>query len=1086
MLSTFDLQALDQQFEFSVLGDGKVDLKIPLNSAPDLRTWRLVVDSKSEKGAVGGVALNNLTVKAFLDDGQLVFDEATATLVETPNSKVGVKVKWPLPNRAAESISKVGSVEVSGNSLSPKTALSFFDRQMRNAGVTYQAKPQIDSLVDSSIGGALNFRSSLVLPAGDSRPVNSWKVDAKLFDSEVFMSGVTMDQIDTEISIRDGLLTLDALKGKIDNGGTIDVDGQLQLSSGKLGNVQLTASRFPVAWLAKVVIDADETGRFADRTGINAKNVSEKLTGVFDAQIEIDPDNAANYLWASTSDEIVVFGNEFEEISASGHYDGQLDIEKIVARLPGGGMARLEGDWIAGVDQGKFSLKWKDAAVVPLLSSQIQLPESFESKSDGELEVAFVDGQPQFSGEFDLIEPKVFGGTFADHRFEISTAGNRIHFSDIPDRKSRTISLGGSFEMIRPFAFELKGQSDSMPLSTGIFDKLSGSATANFQMSGQASPWKVTSKGTAGFENLKYDKSELSRIRSKWNFDSEEPEQQELEIIGLGGNAVFDSKRSQTNSLVFQIKDVDLSELAAFRKLPVELSGTVEGTAKIENWSDPSNQTVSLIGLSDLVRVGNGRLTRVTGNAQFANGGKDLEYSFESQFLEGKLSAEGKSKLKSISDPFSNTFPLTFRLSNGRVSRLVEAVSPSPVEMLRQLEGRVSAAMQWEVTPGEYPKGNGSVAFEDIKYRNRRVSRKIESGVSLAGGVVQLKGIRAELQQGEISGKATIPLIGSASGTYALDVRNFSLERMLHVLLEDPMEADGVVNARIAGRSGRTITGRGTLGVSQAGLFGVSSESMKIPVRYSIDPGQRKVQVEMPNARIKAFRGTIDGSAKLEFGSRTRLESKLELSNIDSQRMVRALTGYQKTGTGKLSGTLEMKSRNFRTEKDLDGSFRGELKQSNAFSFPVFDQIARLMGNATTLRSDQFDSDLIELTMSKGVVNVRQFRLQSALASVIVTGQAWLNGKLDLEVAARIERLNQPTLIEQLAGSPIARIAGPEAAFFAQAAEFLSERIVFVDVSGTAKRPQMRLNPGKQLKEEAIRYFLRGSQILPNANGRNN
>jgi len=91
-----------------------------------------------------------------------------------------------------------------------------------------------------------------------------------------------------------------------------------------------------------------------------------------------------------------------------------------------------------------------------------------------------------------------------------------------------------------------------------------------------------------------------------------------------------------------------------------------------------------------------------------------------------------------------------------------------------------------------------------------------------------------------------------------------------------------------------------------------------------------------------------------------------------------------------------------------------------------------------------------------------------------------------MEVAARVERIDQPALIDQLAGSPIARVVGPQAAFFAQAAEFLSERIVFLDVGGTTQRPQLRLNPGKQLKEEAIRYFLRGSQILPKANVRSN
>ena len=217
-----------------------------------------------------------------------------------------------------------------------------------------------------------------------------------------------------------------------------------------------------------------------------------------------------------------------------------------------------------------------------------------------------------------------------------------------------------------------------------------------------------------------------------------------------------------------------------------------------------------------------------------------------------------------------------------------------------------------------------------------------------------------------------------------------------------------------------------------------------------------------------------------------QFESKLDLSNLDSQTFIRSLTGYRKSGNGKLGGTLELSARNFRSEKDISGSFRGELQQSSALSLPLLDQLTRFLGNAGTLRNESFESDSIDLTMSKGRIDIRQFRLQNALTSILITGSAWLNGKLDLEVAARVERINQPTLIDQLAGSPIARAVGPQAVFFAQAADFLSERIVFLDVTGTASRPQFRLNPGKQLREEAIRYFLRGSQILPNANGLNN
>ena len=88
---------------------------------------------------------------------------------------------------------------------------------------------------------------------------------------------------------------------------------------------------------------------------------------------------------------------------------------------------------------------------------------------------------------------------------------------------------------------------------------------------------------------------------------------------------------------------------------------------------------------------------------------------------------------------------------------------------------------------------------------------------------------------------------------------------------------------------------------------------------------------------------------------------------------------------------------------------------------------------------------------------------------------------MDLAIAGRIERLNQPTLLAEFAGSPLSKIPGTPAAFFAGAADFLSERLIFLNVGGTFRRPQIRPDAAKQVQAETIRYFLRTDQFLPQA-----
>lgn len=1085
VLATFDLQALDQQFEFELLGDGEVDLLIPLDSAADLRTWTLDIESVAKSASVGGMQLKDLELKTYLEDGLLVFDPAKAILSSDPTASVEVAVKWPLPNRAAKTIVDTGAVEVAGKNIPPDEAIKFFDRQMKNAKVEYKFEPQVESLADSSIEGSLSFASSIKLPAGNERPIDSWDVEADVFDSVVDLNDAKLEQLRSGLTIKGGMLQVKDLEGDLDGGGHIKAGAKLNLASSEMSDVSLKGSQFPAAWLARTIMKLDSSGEFTRRTGLGSENVAEKLKGSFDATIKMDPEQKGEILWDATSEKLEIYGKLFRSVTASGNYDADFSIRSAKTRLPGGGQASMVGNWIPGIDAGELVVQWDDASLVPLLENQIDLPDSFSSSTSGKMNVSFDERNPKFFGRFDLVEPKAFGGTFEDHRFKVETVGDRIHFEDIPNGNRNGIELKGAFGRRHPFAFEIAGKARSMPLSTAMFDQLSGSVSANFKAEGEASPWKLKSTGEMEVVDLGYGDAVLSDINSKWAVDTSKSKQQ-LTINGFGGKIALDAKASQTDDLVFDLQELELADFTAFRKLPVKVSGVASGSVTIGNWRSPNERTIVASGSSKSIMVGGARLSRVQGNAKLEPSGRHVEYSLNSQLLDGKLEINGATKVASNANPFSTSFPVNVRLSNARMNKFAESISRSPIKALRQLQGRISLGMDWEVTPGQYPDGVGKVSLEDAKWKNRLVSRRIYSDISLNDGVLQLKNIHADLQQGEISGRATIPLIGSASGSYELDIRNFSLKRMIDVLLDDPINAHGQVNAKISGRTGRTITGSGKLGLSRAGLFGVANQSMKLPVRFRFEPNQRKVRIEMPRTRFRAFQGNVNGSASLDIGSRVRLESKLELSNIDSQTLIRSLTGYTNSGSGKLSGRLEISGKNIRSEKDLSGAFRGKLTQSTALAFPLLDQLSGFLGNSTSLRNDQFNSDSIDLALSKGRINIRQFRLQNRLASIAVTGDAWLDGRLDMEVAARIERLDQPTLIDQLAGSPLARISSPEVAFFAQAAEFLSERIVFVDVGGTARRPQLRLNPGKQLKEEAIRYFLRGSQILPNANGRNN
>ena len=876
------------------------------------------------------------------------------------------------------------------------------------------------------------------------------------------------------------------LLGTLKAEGKFNFETVVNLVSGSMDRIVLDATRFPVRWLAETILRLDTSNEFSNRTGLTPENVNDSLLGFFDAKIGTT-NGSDSWSWSARSNEISIYGKPFKSVEAIGSFGQQLYIKRLSSNLPGRGFAKLQGDWCVTNDEGTFDLQWENADLVSLLDRRFKLPESFGAYSNGQLEACFRSKSPVFTGLFELIEPKIFGGTWPDQSFDIETVDDRIVFASRSNPAGPSgLLFKGQLEMHAPFSYSVSGGASSMPLSTDVFDELSGRLSTEFSAEGIAEPWQVRSDGKFALKQVSYRREAVSDVNANWHLDSKSLDKQHVVINALGGSiSLVGSESGFKEDLTFVADEIDASQLSVLGQLPVSVSGIISGNAVLRNWQSPDDRSVEAKLNSPLVKIGDLRLTGVEGDAKLDCKGQ-LDYEFNSRVLDGRLRCVGGLVSVLPSSFLETDFPLEVRLDNARLSPLVQPSLRRQLGILQDLDGRVSAAMKWTIHPGEFPVGTGKVLLNDAKLKNQIFSRAIASDVHLDKGVMRFDNFSADLQQGEISGQATIPLIGTAAGSYQLDVRKFNLGRLVQILLDEPFEADGLLNARLSGRIGQTITGRGTMGLDRAGLFGVADQSMQLPIRYEIQPQSGAAHIEIPRSRFKLFRGNVNGYAKLYVGSRTRLDSKFDVANIDAYNMIHALTGFTGSGNGKLNGHLELSGRNIDSPDDLVGIFQGKLSQSNAFSFPLLDQIGRVFGSATAWRNRKFESETIDLTLNRGRVEVRNFRLQNSLASIAVTGNAWLSGRLDLDVAARIESLDQPSLLQQFASSPLARVTGSPASFFAQAAEFLSERIIFVDVGGNVSRPQIRLNPGKQLKEEAIRYFLRGSQILPNANGQNN
>ena len=100
--------------------------------------------------------------------------------------------------------------------------------------------------------------------------------------------------------------------------------------------------------------------------------------------------------------------------------------------------------------------------------------------------------------------------------------------------------------------------------------------------------------------------------------------------------------------------------------------------------------------------------------------------------------------------------------------------------------------------------------------------------------------------------------------------------------------------------------------------------------------------------------------------------------------------------------------------------------------------------------------------------------------SVFADGTVTLPDRLNLDVVATTGDLGMNTSLLEKLGMQIPVAVGPvPVGLILRASKYLSDRTVRLEVTGTARSPQVRVNPLEILSEEAIRFFLGGTPINP-------
>ena len=1106
---SLNLNFLQRQLEIEANANGELRLKLPLSTVSKIETWEMNVSATAQEAKLAQQPVRDVRLEANLSNGNLNFNEIVAVPVsQMPNTVAGeafsesnassvlrATVQWPL--KSIQSPSDLAKLNFQGQNVPTDWLAALINRQAQNAtGMTDKTFEQNVKL----LAGKTTFDTAVSLNANAPEDIQRWSVDGTIRESTLIAAGQQLRDLEATLGLRQGVFSFSKLQGSFEGGGTIDAQGQFSLLNSIFDSAKLAATDVPLRWIAQVAAEVmPAVGEQLEATGLLKTKPEDQLDGELSVEFELLPPTKPNSWSVFTeisSKRLTVKGEELSDVSLSGKFDANsLAIDSARAAIGNRGQLDLSGNWNRTTETGNADLAWKHLPIKWLASFTNNSNNTLGGATSGSVNVSnninrdspvpySIEGSVRAEGlEFAGLKSRELGFEIRNVRDELLLDRFRT------DSNAKEVDLVGKVKLSQPYEYEIDGTIEQLAL-TKLFARpsvteavkstaVTGNANGKFDLRGNLEQMQVDSSGGIELSELTFDGSPLSDISATWNYSGSDWKKSSLSLDALGGKVKMTELTPQPQRIKVELTDVDARELTTLAKLTTKLTGTLSGDASFNEWDVDATRWAELNLRGASILAGNVELGDFSSSLKYRN--KTLEYSAEGRILNGKIVAEGNT---AITESIMKTeLPLKLQFTNGSLSRLHRIIGN--LGPLRDLQGSLAANAELKLRLDQMPSGTGSLKLSNLTYNGELVTRQISTNVNLEDGNLNLENLRADLKRGEISGKASIPIKTNSRGTYELNVRSFDLQRFLEIAMKNPIDGVGLVDTRITGRIGQTISGQGSVSVNRADVLGLSGRTLRLPVQFQYIPSQQTAKIEFRRSRFQIFNGKVAGKASLELGKSNSLEADLNVSNLDTDDLLYSLAGLRNSGQGKLSGRLKLNGNYIHSVRDLKGSFRGNLDRADAFQFPLLDSFSRFLGG-NRLQSRDFEAQDIDLRLSRGRIEVRSLNISNAIAQVAFSGNAYLDGRLDLDVAARIDRVNQPTLIDQFLGSPLSRLNGSPVALFAQAAELLSDRLVLVQIGGTFSRPILRLDAGKQLQEETIRYFLRGSQILPNRDDPNN
>ncbi len=362
-----------------------------------------------------------------------------------------------------------------------------------------------------------------------------------------------------------------------------------------------------------------------------------------------------------------------------------------------------------------------------------------------------------------------------------------------------------------------------------------------------------------------------------------------------------------------------------------------------------------------------------------------------------------------------------------------------------------------------------SATIEDLRYNHQGLSRRMSIETVLHANRLEVLGIRGRFADGALAGTGELNFERSPTGRFDLSASHVNLRRATSPLGINDIAGTGTL--RVRGRIGSVISGQFDASVDNLTAAGVAIRKAKFPVDWSFRPSGNLARWQCRAGTVSVGGGNVRIASEGSYGSGLSATTSVRIEKIDLAKLMQ----NGSAGSGTLSGNAIVRAKNARGVNDLVGTFAMEMQNIQAMKIPVLDQLPKMITLTPPVPGRGKDGGTVRGRLAGGLVHLDEVAIYQSNVQVMVTGNATMTGKLNLDVVASTESTSPTDQLVSLLDSPVMLAAPAPVALIVKANELLKDRVVRVHVGGTADRPTLRLQPVKQLSQDAVKFFLSSS-----------